>query len=249
MRSHTGKQQLKRHLINEEIKAAEVLLIDSQGSKVGVKPVSEALEIAAEAGLDLTLIAPDSSPPVCRLMDYGKHVFAQRKKQKSNSQRRRSGGDIKEIKFRLGTESGDYNFKVQRLREFLEKGHKAKVTLRFRGREITRSEFGMKLLERVEQDLADTGVVEQRPVQEGRQLMMRFTPKPGIAGRAREAAKEAARESAKEVQTDNTDNKDSKQNKAEGKEETKQKTASKAKVAKEAKAVENTQSQAVSSAS
>ena len=170
--------------MNNEITSSQVLLIAADGEKLGIKPTEEAIEVASEKNLDLVLIAPDSDPPVCRLMDYGKHVFEQSKKQKSNSQRRRSGGDIKEIKFRPSTDSGDYKFKVQRLREFLDKGHKVKVTMRFRGREIIRTQFGMNLLERVEVDLADIGVVEQHPVQEGRQLMMRLSPKPNRAKRA-----------------------------------------------------------------
>ncbi len=151
-------------------------LIDANGEQVGVVPIEKALDIAADAGLDLVEVSPNAEPPVCRVMDYGKYKFEQNKKQQS-AKKKQKQIHVKEIKFRPGTEEGDYQVKLRNLIRFLSAGDKAKVTLRYRGREMAHQELGYKLLQRVEADLADYGTVEQRPKMEGRQMVMVFAPK------------------------------------------------------------------------
>jgi len=138
-------------------------------------PLKEAKASAEAAGLDLVLIA-DSDPVVCKIMDYGKHIF-EAKKQKAAQKKKQKRTQVKEMKFRPGTEEGDYQVKLRNLVRFLEQGDKAKVTLRFRGREMAHQEIGMELLKRVEADLAELGSVEQFPKMEGRQLTMVIAPK------------------------------------------------------------------------
>ena len=138
-------------------------------------PLSEAKAAAEAASIDLVMIA-DSDPVVCKIMDYGKHVF-EAKKQKSAQKKKQKRTQVKEIKFRPGTEEGDYQVKLRNLVRFLENGDKAKVTLRYRGREMAHQEIGMELLKRVEADLAELGSVEQFPKMEGRQLTMVIAPK------------------------------------------------------------------------
>lgn len=166
----------KRAIINEAIEASEVLLIGADGDQVGVVPTSEALTIAQDASLDLVQIAGDSKPVVCKVMDYGKHLFDIKKK-RAASKKKQKQTQIKEMKFRPGTEDGDYQVKLRNLTRFLEAGDKAKVTLRFRGREMAHQELGMELLKRVEADLAELGSVEQFPKMEGRQMTMVIAPK------------------------------------------------------------------------
>ena len=136
----------------------------------------EARKAASESGLDLVEIAPQAEPPVCRLMDYGKFRFEQSKKSQS-SKKKQKQVQVKEIKFRPGTDIGDYNVKLRNLKRFLEDGDRTKVTLRFRGREMAHQELGMELLKRVETDLEEYGVVEQQPKMEGRQMVMVIAPK------------------------------------------------------------------------
>jgi translation initiation factor IF-3 len=143
---------------------------------VGIVPIAQARAAAQEAGLDLVLIVPDAEPPVCKVMDYGKHVF-DAKKQLAAQRKKQKQIQIKEIKFRPGTEEGDYQVKLRNLIRFLEDGDKAKVTLRYRGREMAHQEIGMELLKRVEADLVDYGTVEQFPKMEGRQMTMVLGPK------------------------------------------------------------------------
>uniref|UniRef100_UPI0022285548 translation initiation factor IF-3 n=1 Tax=Aestuariirhabdus haliotis TaxID=2918751 RepID=UPI0022285548 len=162
--------------INENIKASEVRLIDQNGEQVGVVPTQQALGIAREAELDLVEINANSEPPVCKVMDYGKHLF-ELKKQKAAAKKKQKQTQVKEIKFRPGTEEGDYRVKLRNLIRFLEEGNKAKVSLRYRGREMAHQELGMELLNRVEKDLEEYGTVEQRPKMEGRQLIMVLGPK------------------------------------------------------------------------
>jgi translation initiation factor IF-3 len=150
-------------------------LIDAEGNQVGVVPLAEALKAAQEATLDLVQIT-DSDPIVCKVMDYGKHVF-EAKKQQAAARKNQVRTQVKEIKFRPGTEDGDYQVKLRNLIRFLEGGDKAKVTLRYRGREMAHQELGMQLLNRIEKDLEELGVVEQRPKMEGRQLIMVIAPK------------------------------------------------------------------------
>jgi translation initiation factor IF-3 len=138
--------------------------------------IGEALDSASEAGLDLVEVAPNSEPPVCRIMDYGKFVFEQNKKAQS-ARRKQKQIHIKEVKFRPGTEEGDYQVKLRNLIRFLSQGDKTKITLRFRGREMAHQELGTELLQRVQKDLADFGTVEQFPLMEGRQMVMVIAPR------------------------------------------------------------------------
>ncbi len=142
---------------------------------MGIVSNAEAQAAAEAAGMDLVMMA-DNDPPVCKIMDYGKHVF-ESKKQKSAQRKRAKRTQIKEMKFRPGTEEGDYQVKLRNLVRFLENGDKAKVTLRYRGREMAHQEIGMELLKRVEADLLELGNVEQFPKMEGRQLTMVIAPK------------------------------------------------------------------------
>ncbi len=139
-------------------------------------PLDEALKTAQEAQMDLVLIAPDAEPVVCKIMDYGKHVF-ELKKQKAAQRKKQKQTQVKEMKFRPGTEEGDYQVKLRNLVRFLEAGDKAKVSLRFRGREMAHQELGMQLMKRIEADLAELGAVEQHPKMEGRQMIMVIAPK------------------------------------------------------------------------
>jgi translation initiation factor IF-3 len=136
----------------------------------------EALQGAEEANLDLVEISPNAEPPVCRIMDYGKFLFEQ-SKQKAAARKRQKQVQIKEVKFRPGTDEGDYQVKLRNLIRFLEGGDKAKITLRFRGREMSHQELGVKLLKRIEADLSAIGAVEQFPRLEGRQMVMVIGPK------------------------------------------------------------------------
>jgi len=138
--------------------------------------LDEALNMAYEADMDLVEVAPDSSPPVCRIMDYGKYLFEENKKRHA-AKKKQKQIQIKEVKFRPGTEEGDYQVKLRNLTRFLNNGDKTKVTLRFRGREMAHQELGLQLLKRVEEDLKEIGTVEQFPRLEGRQMVMVIAPK------------------------------------------------------------------------
>lgn len=151
-------------------------LIGTEGEQVGVVSIAEALRIAEEAELDLVEVAADAKPPVCRIMDYGKYLFEENKK-KHAARKKQKQIQIKEIKFRPGTEEGDYQVKLRNLVRFLEDGDRAKITLRFRGREMAHQELGLKLLKRIEADLVEIGTVEQFPRLEGRQMVMVIVPK------------------------------------------------------------------------
>jgi translation initiation factor IF-3 len=153
-----------------------VRLIGTEGEQVGVVSIAEALRIAEEAELDLVEVAADAKPPVCRIMDYGKYLFEENKK-KHAARKKQKQIQIKEIKFRPGTEEGDYQVKLRNLVRFLEDGDRAKITLRFRGREMAHQELGLKLLKRIEADLVEVGTVEQFPRLEGRQMVMVIVPK------------------------------------------------------------------------
>lgn len=143
---------------------------------MGVLSRQDALDAAAEADLDLVEIAPNEDPPVCRLMDYGKFQYQQRKRRQA-AKRKQAHTELKEVKFRPGTEEGDYQTKLRNLKRFLDHGDKTKVTLWFRGREMRHQELGLKLLQRVEQDLEDIAKVEQQPKLEGRQMVMVLSPR------------------------------------------------------------------------
>ncbi|MGQ0650651.1 MAG: translation initiation factor IF-3 [Betaproteobacteria bacterium] len=165
--------------INREITAPEVRLVAENGDQLGIKPVLEALRLAEESNVDLVEIAPLANPPVCKLMDYGKFRYREQKKA-HEAKLKQKQIQVKEIKFRPGTDEGDYKIKLGKLNQFLEEGDKAKVTLRFRGREMAHREFGERLLERVRKDLDAVGVVEQFPKLEGRQMVMVIAPKKKV---------------------------------------------------------------------
>jgi translation initiation factor IF-3 len=162
--------------MNEQITAPQVRLIGAEGEPIGIVSVAEALRLADEADLDLVEIAPLAEPPVCRIMDIGKFKYAESKKQ-HEAKLKQKQVQIKEVKFRPGTDDGDYNIKLRNLIKFLADGDKTKITLRFRGREIAHQQIGMQLMERVKADLAEHGIVEQFPKMEGRQMVMVLSPK------------------------------------------------------------------------
>jgi translation initiation factor IF-3 len=168
--------QGKRVRRNSEITSPQIRVIGPNGEQVGVMSVQEALRSAEAAALDLVEVAPTAEPPVCRIMDYGKFVFEQNKKAQS-ARRKQKQIQVKEIKFRPGTEEGDYQVKLRNLIKFLSNGDKTKVTLRFRGREMVHQEIGAALLKRVQADLQDYGAVEQQPLMEGRQMVMVIAPR------------------------------------------------------------------------
>ena len=151
-------------------------VIDANGGQAGVMTRNDALQMAIAADLDLVEVSPTAEPPVCRIMDFGKFLFEQNKKAHS-AKRKQKQIHIKEVKFRPGTGEADYQIKLRNLVRFLSEGDKAKVTLRFRGREMVHQDIGRKLLDRVQQDLATCGVVEQQPLMEGKQMVMMFAPK------------------------------------------------------------------------
>jgi len=163
-------------LINEEIRASKVRLIGPTGEQIGVVDTGDALAAARENDLDLVLIAESSDPPVAKIMDFGKRLYEE-KKAKAAAKKKQHQLQVKEIKFRPGTDVGDYQVKLRNLVRFLEDGDKAKVTIRFRGREMAHQELGVQMLERLERDLEEHGVVEARPKLEGRQMIMVFAPK------------------------------------------------------------------------
>lgn len=171
---------------NEEIEAHELRLINAEGEQVGVVSREDALAQAQEAGLDLVEIVPHAEPPVAKIMDYGKHIF-QRSKTKQAGKKKQKQVQVKEVKFRPGTEIGDYNTKMRHLVKFLEEGDKVKVTLRFRGREMAHQELGLELLERVKADLAEISSVEQEPASEGRQMVMVLAPEKAAPATGKKA--------------------------------------------------------------
>lgn len=171
-----AKGQGKRPRLNDEIDVVEVRLIGADGQQVGIVATVDALRQAEVLALDLVEIAPDSEPPVCKIMDYGKQIF-ETKKQLAVQRKKQKQTQVKEMKFRPGTDDADYQIKLRNITRFLENGDKAKVTLRFRGRELAHQEIGMEMLKRIEKDLEELGGVEQFPKMEGRQLTMVIAPK------------------------------------------------------------------------
>jgi len=168
-----------------------VRLIGVDGEQVGIVSVSVATQMAEQAEVDLVEIAPGATPPVCRLMDYGKFKYRESKK-RHEARLKQKQIIVKEVKFRPGTDEGDYQIKLRNLIRFLEEGDKTKVTLRYRGREMAHQEFGMRLLQRVRGDLDPYGVVEQFPRMEGRQMVMVLSPKKTQAKPAAKAVRKAA---------------------------------------------------------
>lgn len=166
----------KQTRLNEEITASEVRLISSDGQQIGIVPLQEALTAAEESELDLVEIVPTAKPPVCRVMDYGKFLFDENKK-KHAAKKKQKQIQIKEVKFRPGTDEGDYQIKMRNVTRFLDHGDKVKITLRFRGREMAHQELGAQMLKRIENELSELSTVEQFPKMEGRQMVMVLAPK------------------------------------------------------------------------
>jgi translation initiation factor IF-3 len=170
--------------------APEVRLSGPENEPLGIVSLMEALRLAGEYDVDLVEIVATANPPVCRLMDYGKFKYQEQKKA-ADAKSKQTVIEIKEVKFRPGTDDGDYNIKLRNIKRFLADGDKCKITLRFRGREITHQEIGMALLQRIRTDLQDLIIVEQFPKLEGRQMIMMIAPgkkKPGSSKPAAEAA-------------------------------------------------------------
>lgn len=187
--------QEKEPRINAEINAPEVRVIGANGEQMGVLSLAAANKLAEEAELDLVEIAPTAAPPVCRIMDYGKFKYREAKK-RHEAKLKQKQIVVKEIKFRPGTDEGDYKIKLRNLTRFLQEGDKAKVTLRYRGREMAHQELGVRLIERVRSDLAQYSTVEQYPKMEGRQLIMVLAPKKGGKTPQKAAARPAAQKKA-----------------------------------------------------
>jgi translation initiation factor IF-3 len=162
--------------INDRIRSPEIRLIGADGENVGVVTPARAMAMAAEAGLDLVEISPNAEPPVCKIMDFGKFKYEQQKKE-AEARKKQKIIEIKEIKFRPGTDTHDYDVKMRSVMKFLEEGDKVKVTLRFRGREMAHQELGLELLNRVADDVGDAGKIESMPRLEGRQMVMMIGPK------------------------------------------------------------------------
>jgi len=162
--------------VNEEIRAREVQLIDATGHNHGPTPIETALSRAQEAGLDLVEIAPNSSPPVCKLLDYGKYKF-QAQKKAAEARKKQKVVEVKEIKLRPMIDDHDYQVKMRAMERFFEEGDKVKITLRFRGREMAHQELGYKLLNRVKEDISKIAKVESEPRFEGRQMVMMLAPR------------------------------------------------------------------------
>ena len=162
--------------MNEDVTAPEIRLIGADGEQAGVVTLDEAQQAALDADLDLVEIVPNAEPPVCRVMDYGKFVFEENKK-KHAAKKKQKQTHIKEVKFRPGTDIGDYKVKLRNLIKFLHNGDRVKITIRFRGREMAHTELGTKMLDRLAVDVADDGVVEQRSRMEGRLMVMVVAPK------------------------------------------------------------------------
>ncbi|WP_460566725.1 translation initiation factor IF-3 [Hydrogenophaga aquatica] len=185
------QREERAHRLNREINAPEVRLTGPEGEAIGVVSLQEALRMAGDLDVDLVEIAAMAKPPVCRLIDYGKFKYAEQKKA-AEAKAKQKVIEVKEIKFRPGTDEGDYNIKMRNVRRFLEDGDKCKITLRFRGREITHQELGLALLNRIRDELGDSIVVEQFPKLEGRQMIMMIAPGRKKAGGAGKPAQEAA---------------------------------------------------------
>ena len=185
----------KSNRLNEEITTPQVRLLGPEGEQLGVVAIRDALAQAEEAELDLVEIAPTASPPVCRIMDYGKFKYQEAKRQ-HEAKLKQKQVQVKEIKLRPGTDENDYQIKMRNMVRFLGEGDKVKVTLRFRGRELSHQEFGMRQLERVKADLEEIGSVEQMPKMEGRQMVMVIAPVKKAPAAAKPKTKEGQTETA-----------------------------------------------------
>lgn len=190
-------------MINEEIRDREVRLIDENGEQLGVMPTQKALELAEERGLDLAKIQPTAKPPVCKLMDYDKYRYEQSKRERENRKNQRVVA-IKEVQLSATIEENDVLTKAKMAQKFLQGGDKVKVSIRFRGRQITHSEIGMKVMQDFAERCAEVSTVERRPLMDGRHMIMVLAPK---AAKASFAEKKAAREKAASQQEAQDDNK------------------------------------------
>ncbi|WP_149756238.1 translation initiation factor IF-3 [Roseivivax sediminis] len=161
--------------VNDRIRVAEIRLIGAEGENIGVVPPSRGLELAEQAGLDLVEISPNATPPVCKIMDFGKFKYEQQKRE-AEARKKQKTIEVKEVKFRPNTDIHDYDVKMKNVVKFLENGDKVKVTLRFRGREMAHQNLGRNLLERVAEDVKEIGKVENMPKMEGRQMVMMIGP-------------------------------------------------------------------------
>jgi translation initiation factor IF-3 len=161
--------------MNDQIRAEKVRVVDPDGEMKGVMTVREGIALAEEYGLDLVEVSPNASPPVCKILDHGKYKYELQKKA-AEARKKQKVVDLKEIKLRPGIEKHDYEVKLRNSRRFLEEGDKVKITMRFRGREMSHQQIGMDLLKRIREDLADIGKVDLEPRFEGRQIMMILSP-------------------------------------------------------------------------
>ncbi|TBX26121.1 MULTISPECIES: translation initiation factor IF-3 [Nioella] len=161
--------------VNDRIRAPEIRLIGADGENIGVVSPARAMDLAAEAGLDLVEISPNAAPPVCKIMDFGKFKYEQQKRE-SEARKKQKIIEVKEVKFRPNTDTHDYEVKMRNVFRFLEGGDKVKITLRFRGREMAHQNLGRELLERVAEDVKEIGKVENMPKMEGRQMVMMIGP-------------------------------------------------------------------------
>ena len=162
--------------MNDEIVADSIRLIDADGEQIGLVPINQGLEMAEESGLDLVEVSPNASPPVCKILDYGKYKYEAQKKA-NEARKKQKTIDVKEIKMRPGIEEHDYQVKMRSVRKFLDHGDKVKMTIRFRGREMAHQDLGMRVLDRVRDDLEEFVKIEQFPKTEGRLMTMVVAPK------------------------------------------------------------------------
>jgi translation initiation factor IF-3 len=179
VRSGGGDREIERQVrVNERVRAREVRLIDENGAQLGIMSSRDALRIARERELDLIEVAPTSQPPVCRIMDYGKHKYEQAKRERETRKRQKST-EVRLLRMKPQIGEHDLGIKVRKVREMLSEGSKVRVTLRFRGREMRRPELGTALMDRIAKDLSEVALVEGHPRREGRMMSMMLAPKPG----------------------------------------------------------------------
>jgi translation initiation factor IF-3 len=174
--SEEGAIKDPRVRVNDQIRISPIRLIDADGEQVGIVALDDAKQRAVDAGLDLVEVAPDARPPVCRLMDYGKYKYEEARKARE-AKKKQHTVQIKEVKYRPGIEDHDYEFKTRHVRRFLEEGDKVKVTMMFRGRQMSHPKLGLDVLERVVADVEDIGKIESQPVREGRTMIMVLAPR------------------------------------------------------------------------
>jgi translation initiation factor IF-3 len=180
---------------NRRIKAREVRVIGAEGEQLGVLPIDQALQRAQELGMDLVEVSPMAKPPVCKIMDYGRFKYLEKKKQ-NEAKKKQVVVQLKEVKFRPRTEEHDYSTKTKKVREFLAESNKARITVMFRGREMSHRELGQKVLQRIIEDLKDVAVIEAAPRMEGRQMFMILAPNPRMMQAQRDRAKNAEAKAA-----------------------------------------------------